>query len=642
MKFVLCGGSSGPNGMWTGTAVFLKAFGTGSIAFIVFAVMTVCDAYGSEPGGFEPGSLGTVSTFLQTTVAPAGDSCVEIEIQLDTEPYANGCKALQIEIEEVLTLGGMPVAADVEFDSNGPFAAFDSNAIAENTVYICDVDEGQSLVRFVVSCMSPNDGLMRSIRSFSRILVVEKGGWPELLTIPESEWSDPLTSSPFEEMPVYQTGPTDFSGMELAFQSLTSSATNGSMAMDSDPLLVFVGNWKYVERRLQCEPPGGSTGARFPCSEQNNLRAIKGAQVEIWRYRNGILTKLFTGWTSPTLLSGGYLFGVYADYQPGDLFWSVLTLKRSEPGGAEGDFYWGVAENNSFGWAPSLLVGGVDYGGYIMADFGSTTVNYDLVNIYASIAEAWDLWSDSSVYEDFLSWSPLFINHYEEEYVWECPNGAGVSAHPIIQICSYDGYESWRMPFLHVHEFGHDINQSAFFPQLLQAYYNYPYQTTGGSHTWSTVEWEETAFIEGWANFVASSVMYEPGASAPLYLVGSAGEFSMSDPPGRYGPDCEYCSGQPNRCEANVARFFWDLFDTINDDYYGDYFSLEPVELVDALAEFPDCTTNRCAGEANGSLIADDGPNIFDLDFWLTQLGYNGGYIDGIIDSNCLEDSATD
>jgi hypothetical protein len=180
----------------------------------------------------------------------------------------------------------------------------------------------------------------------------------------------------------------------------------------------------------------------------------------------------------------------------------------------------------------------------------------------------------------------------------------------------------------------HDVNQLVW-PESLQAFYNWDEIAQPGvlphSHWWGSIEWEEAAFIEGWAHFGASAVMYKQFASAPKSIHASI-VYTIS------GGDCVNRYSLPNRREGNVARFFWDVYDTVDDDDLPDTLSLSGPVLVEILARFPAGTGNRQAGEG-GYFLADDGPNVYDLKYWMLADGYGSIDINNSIHNNCLQSS---
>jgi hypothetical protein len=189
----------------------------------------------------------------------------------------------------------------------------------------------------------------------------------------------------------------------------------------------------------------------------------------------------------------------------------------------------------------------------------------------------------------------------------------------------------WKDGFVAAHEFGHVLHRHSWGGSF-GANYDYG-DDSEGWHSWTSAEWQEATFIEGFAEFVSASAFFGPSASAPKYRGNS-----MSDAPnGGADPVCVVTTlpggTGPERNEGNVARYFWDLFDSVNDDAYVDSLALSSSMIFTKLYSFPSGTANRQRSESDT-----DGPNAKDYYYHLL---YTGSPLYGSVDnvySNCLED----
>ncbi|MBI2565745.1 MAG: hypothetical protein HYV63_01760 [Candidatus Schekmanbacteria bacterium] len=164
------------------------------------------------------------------------------------------------------------------------------------------------------------------------------------------------------------------------------------------------------------------------------------------------------------------------------------------------------------------------------------------------------------------------------------------------------------------HELGHVVNMLAWERDSLD------YSCIGG-HSWNSAETESCAFGEGWANFVAAATFFYPSAKKPT----------------SYGYDIEgeTCTGDAEKTESNVARYFWDVYDSTHDAS-----ASQPLWwFFDKLNFFPKGTNNRQDGENKSD--STKGTNVWD--FYYHGLYGNGGEkIDtaALVYHNCLESSA--
>lgn len=109
-----------------------------------------------------------------------------------------------------------------------------------------------------------------------------------------------------------------------------------------------------------------------------------------------------------------------------------------------------------------------------------------------------------------------------------------------------------------MHEYGHYIMDH--FADLDPPYVDYG---PDGSHSWCSHETEETAYIEGWANYYQSAVKRYWGlADQHLYVESTWSENLETDQ--------HAVSGTWDDAECAIAGILWDINDSPNDDQNGD------------------------------------------------------------------------
>ncbi len=148
------------------------------------------------------------------------------------------------------------------------------------------------------------------------------------------------------------------------------------------------------------------------------------------------------------------------------------------------------------------------------------------------------------------------------------------------------------------HELGHIAHLIAFDYDWLGS----DCSLNGDGHSWNSVEWESCAFSEGFADFVAAATFFYPGAASPR----------------SYDHDIEIgCSGARHQSESNVARYFWDMYDSRNES--GDAVTLPFSWIFAKLDVFPFATGTRHTWE---NFFNRNGTNSWDF-YW--HAAYSGG-----------------
>ena len=166
------------------------------------------------------------------------------------------------------------------------------------------------------------------------------------------------------------------------------------------------------------------------------------------------------------------------------------------------------------------------------------------------------------------------------------------------------------------HEFGHVVNAIQFEQDGTWANCSWG----GNWHSWDSIEWQSCAAEEGFANFVAAATFFYPWAANPT----------------SYGNDIENgCSGVDQWSESNVARMYWDLYDSNNETWDN---AQQPFYwFVDKLNIYPDGTANRQDRETAASA---NGANAWDF-YWHALYSGNGVNVDIQLplELNCLYNS---
>ncbi len=637
--------------------------------FAATPVLVLVTTASSFAGNFTEVPAGDDPLVADMFSFPVDDGCSELFLSLALSPAEIGClEILVLEESQFGTEEGDVSLSTPPTEHGGPLAATAGNTLC--STFICAGPSPKLSTTLGVWCTRgagiPPLQLERVTASFSL-----EDGVLELVRPEPSTGASEYLATWLPPSPSTHLGYSDPADLELIIEELLSDRNNMAMdlfastesgsTMDNSRLMVVIGNWKYFEERIQCVPANGQTGAKFPCSQQGMYRGLKGAKVDIYRRRSSQLdTLVFSGWTTSS--TGGFMFGYYSDYYPTDKFWMVMTLSYIGQQDLVQGYYWQVVHGteNPYLYVPSFFAGtvdGVDNGTYVAVNFGDRAVPSGTsgsrdANIYASIVDAFAPCKADASCALLQSYYPAQIYHYEVSDISVCPGGGTAGGNlEGVMLCSVPLAASWAKPFLHAHEFGHHLAALLVNISPLQdCWWAPPDQTPaeGAMHAWQYEAWEEGAFQEGWAGFFAGATMFEASASNP-YTYGGNSIRPLSDPPDGNGKVCVQCldeNSQPtpplSSCEGNSARFLWDVYDSVADDYYGDSLQISVASMLHVWDSFPNCTANHCANEKNGTYVCDNGPNVYDWRYWMVDAGYSSASLTALIDSNCLLGSALD
>jgi hypothetical protein len=115
-----------------------------------------------------------------------------------------------------------------------------------------------------------------------------------------------------------------------------------------------------------------------------------------------------------------------------------------------------------------------------------------------------------------------------------------------------------------MHEYGHIIHFRAFDGKGNNTDYSFD-----GKDSWSisSKEFPQTAFSEGWANFVPRAALEDVPKTATTSYYGCSGNFDTDD---IYGGSTTAPSDDGHWYPGNVTKALCDWFDTSNDARYGD------------------------------------------------------------------------
>jgi hypothetical protein len=137
-----------------------------------------------------------------------------------------------------------------------------------------------------------------------------------------------------------------------------------------------------------------------------------------------------------------------------------------------------------------------------------------------------------------------------------------------------------------MHELGHAANKALDSSLVVGPLNNtgiYCWSATVGNctHTYEQPLWKYGSFLEGWANFIATTGIYGPTANQPHICAISASSAGGGACPTQtttacsnsgFSCDVEWstgfggCPANAERFEINVARYLWDVFDSNADN----------------------------------------------------------------------------
>lgn len=240
------------------------------------------------------------------------------------------------------------------------------------------------------------------------------------------------------------------------------------------------------------------------------------------------------------------------------------------------------------------------------------TVTYALQNRVANILQTGvdvDILVADSDYHRNGNNGPVELYYRWNSSGW-CNSGSYSSG--CNDIC-IDGAD-WNNPYIPAHEIGHALWKRALGNCNASG-------DCGGMHCWDPQDcapnyWvsEKCATSEGWADFVATATYWGQGQSGAWYKTNSnrnlEGQTTIGNPlfSNTTDEDCVNENQYPHLLEANVARYFWDLYDsTAVDEKYTEALSKNFATLLSVWDAFP-------SGYGDGDVMetGSDGRNAWD------------------------------
>jgi hypothetical protein len=184
-----------------------------------------------------------------------------------------------------------------------------------------------------------------------------------------------------------------------------------------------------------------------------------------------------------------------------------------------------------------------------------------------------------------------------------------------------------------MHEMGH-IASFKSNPFTFAATYNWPSGGAGGSWGYQTPEWRGPQFEEGVATYFGDVGMYWANNPTPHTCTVSAAPCTLGTHNIEYSdwvgpPPGSGCITTPSiiqdRWALQVDRYIWDIYDKIDDGWYGDLMNREHYEIFDTLDTFGDgigdTQDDEPWGDAGHTTIDDaDGRGAYDFSYNFTSL----------------------
>lgn len=145
-----------------------------------------------------------------------------------------------------------------------------------------------------------------------------------------------------------------------------------------------------------------------------------------------------------------------------------------------------------------------------------------------------------------------------------------------------------------MHEMGHLVSYLASRDQSFRPTNDYCYPSSGPGCGWDLAvpEWGSSQFEEGYATFVADTVLFSQNAASPTSCGPSTGAC--------FGPNLEQsgnCSSASYRWPLSVMRYLWDAYDS-NVDVAGETLARPLYEFIDTINAFDNGVDNRQKDEA--------------------------------------------
>ena len=237
----------------------------------------------------------------------------------------------------------------------------------------------------------------------------------------------------------------------------------------------------------------------------------------------------------------------------------------------------------------------------------STAIFQQYTSILATIQDARTFVGDF-YFDEFGPEFGLIKAYYPRGPEGQCEDHHGGSTFGFGEFCMGEGHGNSN----HVvaHELGHIYHLRLIENDIASGIDFYKDGEDGPLWSWDSDEYEKAATNEGWAEFFATVVHWKPDSDRPHKI----NAWQLME-----GGNCIHESDGPSGRPGNVARFFWDLYDsTAVDDripfdasYADESISLPIAEILDVWRDFsrtfPERFCDRGAIEEGR-----DGRNVWD------------------------------
>lgn len=379
-----------------------------------------------------------------------------------------------------------------------------------------------------------------------------------------------------------------FAGSSAICLSASALASTGTMS----------GEFVFTQMQHHC---GVGNGTKYPCTQKGQEAKVRRARVEI--LRNSDSAVIGTGWTGT---DGVFNMSWTDNSAPGNV---VVKLRwRSEH--QDGRFQ--IRDNTGNGlWAFNVS------GTFTAVANGLTPIgkknwgSNELANVYDGATKMW---------ENSLSQSNRMNSYFGNL----TPPGSGATSYVQIRTNVDDGTcatggafddlnriclpsnSNLRNQSRVMHEMGHLASFRATRDQT--AFGRADTSLSGSGWSFDTAEWNSRQFTEGVATALANVGLYFQNANTPFTCgnastsCDTAGGFSLEATPAS-------CATE-RRWELSTERYFWDIYDSVNDS---ESLSMPMWHIVDTIHAFDPGTGNRQKSEVGSSISDPDGHSTTDF-----------------------------
>lgn len=166
------------------------------------------------------------------------------------------------------------------------------------------------------------------------------------------------------------------------------------------------------------------------------------------------------------------------------------------------------------------------------------------------------------------------------------------------------------------HEIGHILHRRSMNIANSSPVYFLSENSCGTSLWDDTTGGEKCTLVEGFANFVATSVYWQKNIISAWYSSSSQKVEGNTTHGNSSSLPCVSNNSSPEKSEGNATRFFWDLFDSTNENesYLEDDSDLSFYNVVNVWSSFNSGTSNRQNKETGNN-----GRNAYDYQFHYTS-----------------------